>query len=176
MGALSRRHIILAGLPGAGKSTVGRLAASLLDTQFVDFDRAIEQRAGKPVARIFAEDGESAFRALESEVGMELLRGEPAVLAPGGGYFTDDARRRAALAAGYAIYLETSPSVAARRLKGVEVRPLLAGFDPVLRLRQLLEQREAGYLEAPGRVTTDYLAPEQVAARVVELARSEAGW
>ncbi len=170
------KHVILVGLPGSGKTTVGRLAAGLLGAPFVDLDSLVEARAGKSVERIFADMGEEAFRALESEIGAEVLAGPAGVFAPGGGFFTDRSRRLQSLAAGYVIYLETSPSVASRRLSGLTDRPVLKGFDRTLRLRQLLEQREGAYLEAHGRVSTDWLKPEQVAAKVVELARSEGAW
>ncbi len=173
---MSRRHVILVGLPGSGKTTVGALVAARLGAAFHDVDRAVEARTGRTVSRIFADDGESAFRALEREAARELLAGVPAVLAPGGGWFADPGERRTALAAGYVVYLETSPGAAARRLGGAAGRPLLAGFDPVLRLRGLLEQREAAYLEAPGRVATDALSADEVAEAVAQLARAGGGW
>ena len=176
MGALTRKHVILVGLPGAGKTTVGEIVARTLGAPFADFDRLIEARAGKGIAAIFASDGEKRFRDLEARVGAEQLTGEPAVLSPGGGYFLDAAQRRLSLALGYVIYLVTSPAVAAARLEGQTDRPLLKGFDPMLRIRQLLEQREPLYLEAPGRVSTDHRTPEAVADEVVKLARAEGGW
>lgn len=176
MGVLSRRHLVLVGLPGSGKSTVGRLVANRLGAPFADFDFLIEQRAGKSVARIFAEDGEAAFRALEATIGAEQLTGPPSVLAPGGGYVLNAVQRRLAIAMGYVVYLVTSPAVAARRLEGQEARPLLKGFDPVLRLQQFLEQRRDVYLEAQGLVTTDGLDREVVADQVAQLARTCGGW
>ncbi len=168
--------MILVGLPGSGKSTVGALAAARLGAAFADVDRLIEARAGRTVAQLFAEAGEAAFRALEGEIGAELLALAPRVIAPGGGYVLDPARRRDALARGLLVYLETSPEVAARRLGDAPDRPLLAGQEPAARLRELLAQREAAYLEAPGRVTTDARAADDVAAAVAELARRQGGW
>ena len=173
---MTRKHVILVGLPGAGKSSVGARVAALLDAPFADFDVLIEARATKNIPAIFAEDGEAAFRKLEARVGAELLAGEPAVLAPGGGFFIDPAHRRLSLTLGYVVYLEVSPSVAASRLAGGPERPLLKGFEPAMRLRQILEQREALYLEASGRVRTDGRTPDEVAAEVAKLARSMGGW
>ena len=173
---MERRHIVLVGLPGAGKTTVGRIVAERLDAAFVDFDRAIEAQTGRRIVNVFAEQGEAGFRAIEAGVGAELLSGPPAVLSPGGGFFSDPGQRRRTLDVAYAIYLDTSPTVAARRLEGTDDRPLLKGFDPRLRLRLLLEQREAGYLEAQGRVTTNDCAAEAVADQVIELARAHGGW
>jgi len=174
---VARRHIVLVGLPGSGKTTVGELAAGRLGAPFVDLDRLIEHRAGRSVERIFAEQGEEGFRNLETEAGLAaLLSGEPAVIAPGAGWFTDPARLGRTSELGYAIYLRTSPRIAAQRLGSHAGRPLLKGFDLTLRLAQLLQQREAGYLQAPAAVSTDELSPAEVAAEVVALARSGGGW
>ena len=171
-----RRHVVLVGLPGAGKTTVGRLVAGLLKAPFADFDQLIEARAGKTVSRIFREDGEAAFRALEAALGAELLAGPPSILSPGGGFLMNPESRHRALAAGYVIYLETSPLVAASRVPPGTSRPLLDGPDRVARLEQIHAQREASYLDAQKRVTTDSRSAEEVAFLVAELARAEAGW
>ena len=170
------RHLVLVGLPGAGKTTVGRLVAGLLKAPFADFDELIEIRAGKTVARLFAEDGEGAFRAIEASLGAELLAGTPSVLSPGGGFLADPANRHRALTSGYVIYLETSPPVAASRVDDGVGRPLLEGPDALARLERLLGQRRAAYLEAHERVTTDGRTAADVARLVAELARAGAGW
>jgi shikimate kinase len=168
--------VVLVGLPGAGKTTVGRLVAGLLKAPFADFDTLIEARAGKTVSRIFSEDGEAAFRALEAALGAERLAGPPSILSPGGGFLMDPESRQRALAAGYVVYLETSPHVAAARVPPGMGRPLLDGPDQVARLERIHAQREASYLEAQQRVTTDGRSAEEVASLVAELARAEAGW
>ena len=177
---MAPRHVVLVGLPGSGKTTVGTLAARELGAPFTDLDVVIASRAGKSVGAIFAEQGEPAFRALEASVGTELLAGPPLILAPGGGFFADAKLRAQTLEVAYALYMETSPAEAAQRLQGAYERPMLKGRERGLqveqRLAELLAQREAAYLEAQGRVRTDAKSVETVTREVVVLARTHGGW
>lgn len=173
---MARRHVILVGLPGSGKTTVGRLAGAMLGAPFTDLDADIEARAGKSVVRIFREDGEAAFRALELAAGEAVLRGPPGIVAPGGGFVADAARRRLALENGLVIYLQVRPAVAAERIAAEGGRPLLDSGDLPSRIGELLTQREGAYLEAEASVTTDSRLPGEVAAEVVRLARERGGW
>ena len=120
--------IVLVGFMGAGKSTVGRLLAAKLGLRFADSDQVIEQRRGRSVREIFAEDGEDAFRAAEREVLAELMRGPEAVLALGGGAVEQQASRRL-LRAARVIYLQVSYDEAIRRVGGDAGRPLLRRPD-----------------------------------------------
>ena len=167
---------MLVGLPGAGKTTVGRLVAAALDAPFVDLDEVIVRRAGKSVERLFAEDGEAAFRALEAELGGAALRGAPSVVAPGGGFFAGDVTRAMARGSGLVVYLQTDPPEAAERLGGAAGRPLLEGGETASRIAALLEQREALYQEAECTVATGGRSAADGAASVVLLARCHAGW
>jgi len=176
--AVNRRHVILVGLPGAGKTTVGRLAAALLDASFTDLDDAIESTAGKSVSRIFAEDGEPVFRALEASQGRRIFREPAGVIAVGGGFMSEPGNVSEALAAGLVIYLKVSAEAAAARLSATTGRPLLdaAAGDLAAAIRQLLVAREAAYLASGIDVTTDDLTPAQTAGLVAELAREQGGW
>jgi shikimate kinase len=171
-----RRHVVLLGLSGAGKTTVGRLVASALGAPFVDLDDEVARDAGRPIPVIFQEDGEAAFRALESGCARAALAGAPAVIAVGGGFFEDLANRRAARAAGLTVYLQVEPETAAARLGGSGGRPLLDAPDPAARLAALLDRRLAGYLEADHVVATDGTTPADVARQVASLAREHGGW
>ncbi len=173
---LTRRHVILVGLPGSGKTSVGRLVAAELRARFVDVDEEVERRAGKSVARIFAEDGEAAFRALEAELGAGALEGPAAVIAPGGGFFAAEVTRAAAQGSGLVVYLQTDPAEAAARLGGAAGRPLLEGGDVPSLVTGLLARRAPWYAEAECTVPTAGRTAAEVAAAVASLARSRAGW
>jgi shikimate kinase len=173
---LIRRHVILVGLPGSGKTTVGRLVAAALGARFVDLDEAISRRAGKSVPRIFAEDGEAAFRSLEAEVGGVILAGAPAVVAPGGGFLVGERTRELAHSSGLVVYLETEPKEAVRRLGGAAGRPLLENGDPEERMALLLAARGPLYDESECSVATTGVAADAVARVVASLARARAGW
>lgn len=171
-----RRHLLLVGLSGAGKTTVGRLVAAALGAPFVDLDEAVARRAGRTIAAVFEAEGEAAFRALESACAEDALAGSPAVVAAGGGYFDDPANRLAASVGALTVYLEVEPSAAASRLGGSGGRPLLAEGDPAARLAALLALRRARYLTAAHVVATDGRAAEEVAEEVASLAREVGGW
>lgn len=171
-----KRHIILVGLPGAGKSTVGRLVAEALGAPFVDPDEAIVQAQGISIAELFARRGEAAFRALERDAVLGALAGPPAVIAPGGGWAAQDGALDAASGQCLVVHLATEPAVAAGRLEAGGGRPLLAGPDPQQRMEQLWAARHSFYSRAHAAVTTDGRTPADVATEVVQLARSQGGW
>lgn len=162
-------HLILVGLPGVGKTTIGRAAAKTLGRPFLDFDAEIEKREGMPVREIFRERGEDHFRELEFALTVELSSTGGMVLSPGGGWITQTASVELLRSAGRIIYLRASPEAVARRLKRVETRPLLAGRDPLVALRELYEKRKALYEGAGTVVDTERLTRQQLIARVVEL-------
>ena len=172
----ARRHLVLVGLSGAGKTTVGRRVAAALGGLFVDLDAEVERRAGKSARRVFAEDGEAAFRAHEAACARDALLGPPSILAAGGGYTESEANRSAARGAGLLVYLSVGIDAATARLAGAGDRPLVDGADPALRLRELLDRREKGYLEADHTVVTDGRTLEAVADEVASLARRHGGW
>lgn len=162
------RHLILIGLPGSGKSTVGPLVASELGCQFMDLDRRIEASSGSTVTEIFATQGERAFRELEREAMDAVLAATPAVVAPGGGWAAQPGNVAAVEGRAVLVYLAIPPEVAARRLLGDASRPLLAGTaHPAETLARMLEAREAFYRLADLEVDAAAGPPELVAAGVV---------
>ena len=162
-------HLILVGLPGVGKTTIGRAAAKRLGRKFLDFDGEIERRAGMDVREIFRLRGEEHFRELEHTLTKELSGSAGMVLSPGGGWITQPRSVELLRSAGRIIYLRASPEAVARRLRRVETRPLLAGRDPVVALRELYEKRRALYETADVVLDTETLARQQLIDKVVEL-------
>jgi len=150
--------IVLVGFMGAGKTTVGTLLAARLGLPFTDSDHVIEQRAGRSVRQIFAEDGEPAFRALEHQVITELLDGPAIVLALGGGA-AEHPGTRDKLASAQVVYLQVSYQQALQRVGGGGGRPLLARPD----LAEVYERRLGVYADvATLTVPTDGRCPEEV--------------
>jgi len=139
--------ISLIGMPGGGKSTVGRQLARRLSVDFVDTDAVIEQRIGMSIPELFERQGEAAFRAIETEVLATLTRERQGVLATGGGVVLAAANREALRRLSTVVYLKATPRELVRRVRTDGRRPLLAGHDPLVRLRQLYAQRDPLYRE-----------------------------
>ena len=163
-----KQHVILVGLPGSGKTTVGRRAAELLSAEFIDIDEIVESETGRSITTIFADSGEPGFRRLERAAIQRALEGPARLIAAGGGWIMQPGNLEAARQKGACVlYLNTSPSLAAQRLRGDSSRPLLVG-DRGARLRALLDAREAMYQGADLEVDAEGDV-ETVAARVARL-------
>ena len=171
-----KQHVVLIGLPGAGKTTVGRLVAEQLHAGFVDVDTILVRKEGKPIAMIFAEKGEVAFRELERRETDAALANEPAIIAPGGGWAAQAGALESAKPSALVVYLKARPDTAAGRATPEGTRPMLMGEDPVARMRNLLKERAAFYEKADASVDTERKTTAQVAAEVVRLAQTRAGW
>jgi shikimate kinase len=171
-----KRHIVLIGLPGSGKTTVGQMVAERLHAGFVDIDSILIRKEGKPITMIFAEKGESAFREMERKEVEAALTHEPAVIAPGGGWAAQPGALQHAKMQGYVIYLQTRATVAAARAAPSGTRPVLMGGDPEEQMRELSKAREPFYAQAHVTVQTEAKTPDQIAAEVIRLAQTSAGW
>ncbi len=167
---MTTSNIVLTGFMGTGKSAVGRILAETLNWEFLDTDDVIEQRYG-PIADIFADQGESAFRAFERELAHELSGCRRHVIATGGGFMLDP-KNSAALDRTSTIYcLTAEPDEIVRRLmsRSKAHRPLLESPDRPARIIELLTERAAAYA-AFNQVKTDDLSTSEVAARIAALA------
>lgn len=169
------RHLVLIGLSGAGKSTVGREVAALLGCAFRDLDDAIARDAGLPVPEIFRQHGEPAFRALEREAMDRALEDAPHVVAAGGGWAAQPGNLERAAAIALVVYLRCSPEAAARHLGEASGRPLLAA-DPLGALREQFSGRRAFYERAHAVVDTEDRSLSEVSAEIAALARTSGGW
>jgi len=146
---LGRRSIVLVGMMGVGKSSVGRRLAARLAIPFVDADSEIEKAAGMSIPDIFARHGEADFRSGEARVIARLLESGPQVLATGGGAFMNPQTRKAIRDKGISVWLKADFDVLLRRIgKRRNDRPLLQTADPERTLRTLLAEREPVYAEA----------------------------
>ena len=171
-----KRHVLLVGLPGAGKSTVGQLVAAGLEAPLLDIDSILVRQMGMPVAQIFGMVGEPRFRAMERDAVATAQAREPAVIVPGGGWAAQPGQVEAAKPLCLIIYLKCSATTAARRSEDGEVRPLITGADPVEGTRALLHAREPFYKLADYEVAADANAAPVVSQEVIRLARVHGGW
>jgi shikimate kinase len=152
---LRARTLVLVGMMGAGKSSVGRRLAQALDMPFHDADDEIEKAAGRTISEIFEQRGETEFRDGERRVIARLLDEPPHVLATGGGAFVNPDTRALIGRKAISIWLKASPEVLARRVGRKPTRPLLQGKEPRQALEELLRAREGAYSQADLVIESD---------------------
>jgi shikimate kinase len=165
---LGRRSIVLVGMMGVGKSSVGRRLGARLGIPFADADTEIEKAAGMSIADIFARHGEADFRSGEARVIARLLESGPQVLATGGGAFMNVKTRDAIRAKGVSIWLKAEFEVLLRRIsKRRNERPLLQTDDPAETLRTLLAEREPIYAQADLTVHSRDVSHDAIVADIM---------
>lgn len=166
--ALGCRSVVLIGMMGVGKSSIGRRLAAWLAIPFVDADAEIEQAAGMSISDIFARHGEADFRSGEARVIARLLDSGPQVLATGGGAFMNEATRAAIKSKGISIWLRAEFDVLMRRIaKRKNERPMLQTADPAETLRQLIALREPTYALADLTVQSREVPHDAIVAEIV---------
>src|ERR1700676_510480 len=174
LACLGRRSIVLGGMMGVGKSSIGRRLGARLRLPFVDADTEIEKAAGTSIADIFARHGEAAFRSGEARVIARLLEGGPQVLATGGGAVMNADTRAAIKAKGVSIWLNAEFDLLMRRInKRKNERPMLQTADPAATLRQLLEERAPVYAQADLTVQSREVPHDAI---VMEIMKAVAGF
>lgn len=162
------RPVVLVGLMGAGKSTVGQRLAGLLATSFVDSDAAIEEAAQRSVGEIFEQFGEPYFRDGERRVIARLIEEGHGVIATGGGAFVNAETRALILDRAIAVWLDCDIATLVSRTRRRDTRPLLRNGDPLEILTRLHAERAPAYAQAPIRIPTGNLPHHQTAVRIVE--------
>jgi shikimate kinase len=167
----SGKPIVLVGLMGVGKSTVGRRLAARMRLPFVDADNEIERAAGMTIAEMFERFGEGHFRDGERRVIARLIDGTPKVIATGGGAFINAETRALILEHGLAIWLDASPAVLAERVGRRDHRPLLRGKDAKAVLTELAAARNPIYAMAPVHIVSQKAPHEATVNAILEAIR-----
>lgn len=169
------KPLVLVGLMGAGKTTIGRRLANRLALPFVDADNEIEQAAGLTVTEIFERFGEAHFRDGERRVIARLIGGPVAVIATGGGAFVHPDTRALIRASAISVWLDASVATLAQRVQRRDTRPLLKGKDPTTVLQSLAEIRNPLYAEADIHVPSEP-APHDITVNRILDALKDRGW
>ena len=173
---LGNRPIVLVGLMGAGKTSVGRRLAEKLGLAFVDADHEIETAAGKPIKDIFAEHGEAYFREGERRVIQRLIGNGAQVLATGGGAYMNDETRARIQAAGVSVWLKASLAILMKRVAKRQDRPLLQTEDPEAVMRGLIDKRYPVYALADVTVESRDVQHGQMVNDVIRALAQWSGW
>ena len=163
-----KKTIVLVGIMGAGKSTVGKILADRLGMQFIDADQEIERAAGCTITDFFEKYGEVEFRKGEERVISRILAGEPCVLATGGGAFMSEATRLLIKKIATSVWLRVSFEVLAKRLEKRSDRPLLQTADPLQTLKALIKKRYPIYNDADFIVDVENDGVDITVSKVVE--------
>ncbi|MGF0069167.1 shikimate kinase [Candidatus Spyradosoma sp. SGI.093] len=165
-------NLILTGFMGTGKSTLGRAIAQAWKRPFRDTDKIIQEREGRTIPEIFAQDGEAAFRGLEKRCVEEWLPESGAVISTGGGIVTIPGIAERLRARGVVVALFASPETILERTRANKNRPLLQCEDPLARIRELLAARERAYMRSGVNVLTDRRPLEELVAIVTRVYRA----
>jgi shikimate kinase len=172
---LGKRSVVLIGMMGAGKSSIGKRLAARLGIPFVDADAEIEAAAGMTIAEIFARHGESYFRTGEARVIARLLEGGPQVLATGGGAFMNEDTRAGIGAKGISVWLKADFDVLMRRIKRRTDRPLLKTEDPAATLKALIAARYPVYAAAELTIESREIPHETIVEEIIVGLRGRLG-
>lgn len=162
------RNIALIGFMGAGKSSVGKLVARSLGFDYFDTDEFIEAHTGKTITRIFAEEGEAAFRELERQVVKHLEKKKNTVISTGGGLPANEKNLASLKSHALVVYLWASPQKLWQRVRNQTHRPLLQTPDPLAKIQQLLAARQPFYSQADVLVNTERRTVAEVARHVIK--------
>lgn len=166
------KNIVLVGFMGTGKTVVSKLLASCLKRQRLCLDDMIEWKVGKPITRIFEEDGEAYFRKVESKVIEAVSHDKNSIIDAGGGVVIDEDNVKRLKERGVVICLAARPEVIYERTRAYSHRPLLNKPDPVGSIRGLLDKRRAYYERADYTIDTSDASPKEIVAKILKIMES----
>ena len=164
-----KKNLVLTGMMGVGKSTVGKNLAQKLSYNFVDIDRTIESREGSTINLIFKNKSESYFRKLENEISLEKLRKKNTVISLGGGAFLNKSIRREVKNTSVSFWLDVDVSELIKRLKKTKKRPLLYNKNLNVTVNKIYLERKKTYREADFRIKCNFLGPDKIVDKILKL-------
>ena len=164
-----KKNLVLTGMMGVGKSTVGKNLAQKLSYNFVDIDRTIESREGSTINLIFKNKSESYFRKLENEISLEKLKKKNTVISLGGGAFLNKFIRREIKNTSVSFWLDVDVSELIKRLKKTKKRPLLYNKNLNVTVNKIYLERKKTYSEADFRIKCNFLGPDKIVDKILKL-------
>ena len=164
-----KKNLVLTGMMGVGKSTVGKNLAQKLSYNFVDIDRTIESREGSTINLIFKNKSESYFRKLENEISLEKLKKKNTVISLGGGAFLSKSIRREVKNTSVSFWLDVDVSELIKRLKKTKKRPLLYNKNLNVTVNKIYLERKKTYSEADYRIKCNFLGPDKIVDKILKL-------
>ena len=164
-----KKNLVLTGMMGVGKSTVGKNLAQKLSYNFVDIDRTIESKEGSTINLIFKNKSESYFRKLENEISLEKLRKKNTVISLGGGAFLNKSIRREVKNTSVSFWLDVDVSELIKRLKKNKKRPLLYNKNLNVTVNKIYLERKKTYSEADYRIKCNFLGPDKIVDKILKL-------
>ncbi len=164
-----KKNLVLTGMMGVGKSTVGKNLAQKLSYNFVDIDKTIESREGSTINLIFKNKSESYFRKIENEISLEKLRKKNTVISLGGGAFLNKSIRREVKNTSVSFWLDVDVSELIKRLKKTKKRPLLYNKNLNVTVNKIYLERKKTYSEADYRIKCNFLGPDKIVDKILKL-------
>ena len=163
------KNLVLTGMMGVGKSTIGKSLAERLSFSFVDIDKLIETKEGSSINLIFKKKSENYFRRLENIVSLEELKKSDSVISLGGGAFLNNAIRRAVKYSSVSFWLDVDINELTKRLNKTKRRPLLAGKNIKDNINKIYLERKKTYSEADYRIKCNFLDPETIVNKILKI-------
>ena len=163
------KNLVLTGMMGVGKSTIGKSLADRLSFSFVDIDKLIETKEGSSINLIFRKKSENYFRRLENIVSLEELKKSDSVISLGGGAFLNNAIRRAVKYSSVSFWLDVDINELTKRLNKTKRRPLLAGKNLKDNINKIYLERKKTYSEADYRIKCNFLDPETIVNKILKI-------